>query len=127
MAKDKFLIMVNHNGEKTVGEVFGYIRQKDDLWFGIHREDTKRQRRRWLWVVTELSTGLKVSREEYNTIKEAEDSITEEIVTMCKDYFNGKFKELFAKDKQMVKKAYEDRGEEYAKLYWKIYPEEWQG
>ena len=127
MAKDKFLIMINHDGEKTVSEVYSYIRQKDDMWFGIHREDTKRQRRRWLWVVTELSTGLKVSREEYNTIKEAEDSITEEIVTMCKDYFNGKFKELFAKDKKMVKKAYEDRGEEYAKLYWKIYQEEWQG
>lgn len=121
MKKQKFLIMWNDHGEKSIREQIGYIIQYDSMWFGIHRYEN-RERKRWLWVVTELTTGLKISQTEYNTIKEAEDSINEEIVAMCKNYFNGQFKKLFEKDKEMVQKAYLEREEEYASLYWKLYP-----
>lgn len=122
MTRGKFFIMVNNHGEKSLRETQGYIKQVGSHWFGIHREEN-RKRKRWLWVVTELTTGLKVSESEYNTIREAEDTITEELVIMCENYFNGQYKELFKKDKEMVKEAYTN--EAHAAMYWKLYEEEW--
>lgn len=121
MKKQKFFILVNNNGEKSPKEVIGYIKQIDSHFFGIHREENKK-RKRWLWVVTELTTGLKVSMSEYNTIKEAEATIDEDLITMCENYFNGQYKELFKKDKDFMREAYSD--EAHADMYWKLYGED---
>lgn len=119
MKSAEYLIMQSDgNGGKKLVAVKGFIKEFGGYWFGLHREFPKQ------WSLTELTTGLKCSTQVFTSKDKGEAAITEEIVQLCERYFNGQFKDLFKKDKEMVQKAYLDAEEKYAEMYWRLYGEE---
>lgn len=99
-------------GELTPKEVEGFIKEVDGAWFGIHSEG------RANWVVTELTTGLKCSKNPYSNKQKAEASITTELLITVANLLTAK--RTYEQYTEIIRKAYEEGN---AEMFWKLYPE----
>ena len=109
------IVIEDHERIKTK-EIKAYVIDRSPLFLLIHKTENPNYKK---WVISDAKTGLQVSDDDYNTLREAKAAITPDFLQACSKQLA---KDVFNPYKALIKKAYMKIN---PPKRWEFFPEDW--